>query len=73
MPTAYIVSTGVFLLYFTAGVLLLSLRRVSLSPGTSMTVLVLGGSPVLFSGGCGRAEGQKGGVKELRASPSAYR
>lgn len=62
IPTAYIVSTGVFLLLITAGVLLPSLRRVLLSPGRSMTVLVLGGgggSPALFSGGCRRAEGQK--------------
>lgn len=62
IPTAYIVSTGVFLLLITAGVLLPSLRRVLLSPGRSMTVLVLGGggSPALFSGGCRRADGQNG-------------
>lgn len=37
IPIAYIVSTGGFLLLITAGVLLPSLRRVSLSSGSSMT------------------------------------
>ena len=51
-PTANIVSTAGPLLFITAGVLLPSLRRVSLpAPGRSTTVVLPGGRPVLLSGG----------------------
>ena len=45
IAAAYSVSTGGLLLLVTAGFLLPSLRRFSLSPGRSMTVLVLGSPP----------------------------
>lgn len=45
IAAAYSVSTGGLLLPVTVGFLLPSLRRVSLSPGRSMTVLLLGDPP----------------------------
>lgn len=69
---AYSVSTSGFLRLITAGFLLPSLRRFSLSPGRSMPVLVLGGPPGTVLRLLESREA-KGSVKRLRASPCAYR